>query len=217
MASNLISMSGRGLPDRVDFGQSKDKGTPFIEVMIQTLRQDGSDGEVLSWKGWLTPGAIARTVEQLQLLGARIQGGDFEDLHGLGSKTANLAVSDDPQYGRRVEFINPPGRSSVSEETRLDRSKLAALKAALKPHALGAVLANGGGKAPSPAVPPPWQRGAGAPPSAPQQYGAAADVEPWSEPGAYDGLDQSSQAPQAQHGYAPPQAAVGGAGRRAPF
>lgn len=215
MASNLISMSGRGLRDRVDFGESKDKGTPFIEVMIQTLRPDGSDGEVLSWKGWLTPGAIARTVEQLQLLGARVHGGDFEDLEGLGSKMANLAVSDDPQYGRRVEFINPPGRSSVRDDSRLDKGKLAALKAALKPHALGAVIANGGGKAPSPAAPPPWQRNGGPPPSAPQQapYGQAAEGASWVQGDAYEGGDD----PTPPLPPAPPQAAAGGRPNRVPF
>jgi hypothetical protein len=207
MANDLISMSGRGLPDRVDFGESKDKGTPFIEVMIQTIRGDGNEGEVLPWKGWLTPGAIARTVEQLQLLGARVNGGDFEDLHGLGSKTVNISVSDDPKFGRRVEFINPPGRSSVRDDTRLDRGKLAALKAALKPAALGAVIANGGGKAPSPAAPPPWQRGPA--PSAPSTANlSAAEGESWVRGDAHEGDDEPQQnAPQGP----PPRA--GGAPR----
>lgn len=197
MASNFINMSGKAIADRVGFGESGVKKTPFIEVMIQTIRADGTEGEVLPWKGWLTQNTIAKTVEQLQLLGARVQGGDFEDLYGIGSKVANVAISTDPQFGSRVEFINPSGRSSISDDTRLDKGKLAALKAALKPHALGAVIANGGGKAPSPAAPPPWQRNGGPPPSAPQAaQNPAADVEPWSELDAYEGLEQPSQAAQ---------------------
>lgn len=215
MASNFINMSGKAIADRVGFGESGVKKTPFIEVMIQTLRADGTEGEVLSWKGWLTPNTIAKTVEQLQLLGARVQGGDFEDLYGIGSKVANVAISTDPQFGSRVEFINPPGRSSISDDTRLDKGKLAALKAALKPHALGAVIANGGGKAPSPAAPPPWQRNGGPPPSAPQQapYGQAAEGASWVQGDAYEGGDE----PTPQQSYVPPQAAAGGRSNRVPF
>lgn len=205
MASNLIGMSGRGLPDRVDFGESKgDSRTPYIEVMIQTIRPDGANGEIISWKGWLTPKAIGRTIEQLQLLGARCNGSEFDDLQGLGSKVANVSISDDPQYGKRVEFINPPGRSSVRDDTRLDKSKLAALKAALKPAALGAVMANGGTKPPQPSTTPPWQRGPA--PSAPSTANLdAADVEPWNEPDAYQGLEEPSQAPQQSAPVEPPQ------------
>lgn len=158
--ANYINMSGKALADRVDFGESGVKKTPYIEVMIETIKADGGSGEVMSWKGWLTPNTIAKTIEQLQLLGARCAGGDFEDLQGLGSKVANVSISDDPQYGRRVEFVNPPGRSSVRDDSRLDKGKLAALKAALKPHAVGAAVANGGTRAPSPAAPPPWERSA---------------------------------------------------------
>jgi hypothetical protein len=184
--------SGRAIPNAVDFGESKERKTPFIEVQIQTYKPDGTDDEVIPFKGSITQDAIRYTIDALRLLGARCAGEDFGDLEGLGSKIANLKIEVHPQYGTRVQYINPPGRSSVRDDSRIAGDKLAALRASMKKIAAGASVPT---RAPVPSATPPWQQNgpaASAPPWQPAQQPAnpAADVDPWNAPDAYEGLEQ---------------------------
>jgi hypothetical protein len=144
---------GRAIPERVGFSESKEKKTPYIEVMIQTLKEDGSLDEVIPWQGWLTPTAITNTIEQLKLLGARVGNDEIDDLVGIGSKEANVRIELNAQYGNRVAFIDPPGRSTIREDRRIQGAGLTALKAQMKNYA---AAARGGARPPQPAEAPPW-------------------------------------------------------------
>lgn len=211
-------------------------GTTYVAVDVNLFDDKGQNAGTITHKFFFSAKSqenVRISIEGLKLLGARIMNNDVTDLYGLGSTTAGI-VTQTTQYGEEIRYINPPGPRArgVKDEEKLSADKLAAFRARMMPLVAGITASSGaapantqqsvarppqprGAQAPTGAAP--WDRQPAAQPATASQQAQnpAADVEPWNEPDAYDGLEQPAQAPQ--QAYQPQQAAAGGATRRAPF
>ena len=86
------------------------KGTPYVAVLFEDGR-----GDVVTWYGYLTAGALPRTVDALGVLGwdAQEHGGDVRVLNGTGllvGARAQIVVEEDEYGGKvrsEVKWVNP--------------------------------------------------------------------------------------------------------------
>ncbi len=101
-------------------GESKNKGTPFIEFNLQIQKGDNAGGMV-KWTGYFTENTNERTIQSLQTCGWQGDNpGEFADggLHGLDSNDVDIVVEIETYEHRetgeqrsrpRVAWINRPG------------------------------------------------------------------------------------------------------------
>jgi hypothetical protein len=92
-----------------NFINAGQKGTPGVEVEFQ-LDEGPNTGELITWTGWLTDAARARTSEALAACG--YDGAHDESVRG---RKAKLVIRHEEYEGRtraRVAFINDVDRMS---------------------------------------------------------------------------------------------------------
>lgn len=129
-----------------EWKESKEKGTPYIEVMCET-----SAGRI-RWKGWLTPGGLPQTVKGLRAMGW--QGTNLEDLSTVGSKEFEIVTKSEPYNGKdycKVQWVNDlDGAPVQSSQGGMDEAKRKKLARDLQ----GSIRALGPAPAPKPAARP---------------------------------------------------------------
>lgn len=104
--------NGRALS--AEWIKSSKNGTEGVRVTLKIRVSPEPDGfEQHVWTGWLTPNTIARVIEALRLMGARLANDDITDLEGLGSKTVQVvAEAEVDEHGAtgevKIAWINDP-------------------------------------------------------------------------------------------------------------
>lgn len=94
------------------------KGTPGIGVEIDFSGGD-VQGATLTWTGWLSDGALDRTVESLRAMGW--QGLDLDDVSGLEANEVEVVVQGEEYEGKwypRISFINRIGGALGAKMTQ---------------------------------------------------------------------------------------------------
>lgn len=100
-------------------GNSKNKGTPFIEFYLKVLAGE-HEGALVRWTGYFTENTNERTIQSMQLCGWQGEElGEFADgeLHGLDSNEVDIVVEietyqndqGEDKQAPRVAWINRPG------------------------------------------------------------------------------------------------------------
>lgn len=131
-----------------EFGTSKKKGTDFVRVVFQIT--DGPEtGGMVSWDGWFTDKASARTIESLRFCGCSFPNNDITNLSGIDTQTVHIVVEHEtftPEQGQnagveqtraRVAFVNDPNRGGVPEDQQMGDGAKKAFAAKMK----GALIA----------------------------------------------------------------------------
>jgi hypothetical protein len=116
-------------------------GTERVAVLFEVTEEGPYQGERITWYGYFTDGAFARTVESLRHAGW--QGDDLADLSTVGSRDCAIVVDWETYDGReylRVKWVNAGG-GGLALKTRMDDAAKRAFAARMR----GQVVAAGGG------------------------------------------------------------------------
>lgn len=133
----------RALKDSADFGNSTEKGTPFVRIDFEIA--DGEHkGQVLPWDGYFTGEALARTIESMQSCGCTFPDNDITNLEGLGSNEVRIEVEHQTYTNKnseqktfaRVAWVNSLTRG-INPEAKMDEAN----KAAFKQRMMGQLIA----------------------------------------------------------------------------
>jgi hypothetical protein len=116
-----------------DVGESKEKGTPLVNVNYEIVAGPNS-GQFISGQHYITEGAVEFTIKALRASGwSGVNCSDPNDLGGMGTRKVELVVEAESYEGKsypKVKFVNAPGGGFKPKP--LDESKKRQLAAMLK-------------------------------------------------------------------------------------
>jgi hypothetical protein len=127
------------------YGESKQKGTPFVRVSFKVT--DGEHaGSIVGWDGYFTPNTQQRTIDSLRYCGCVFPKDSITDLTGLDANEVSVVVEhEDYTYPTdhedaakagttttraRIAWVNSPG--GIPEDQQMDDRKKAAFDARMK-------------------------------------------------------------------------------------
>jgi hypothetical protein len=118
--SKVIAKAKRG-----QLGESKEKKTPRVEVLFEFYADDAA--HTIRWDGYLTDGALDRTLEALRTCGWA--GDDLSDLAGIDTNEVELVIEQEEYEGKtydRVKWVNAIGGGGFSSLEPAAQKTLAA-------------------------------------------------------------------------------------------
>jgi hypothetical protein len=131
-----------------EFGNSSQKGTPFVRVRFEVQGPEGA--EVLPFTGWFTDtvGKDGRTptdraIEQLKIAGCTFPSDEITNTAGLGDTEVSVSVKHEQWEDKDgkvhtsavVAFVNAVGQGGkVRDEDKMDASKKTAFARSMKGH-----------------------------------------------------------------------------------
>jgi hypothetical protein len=151
-------------------------GTEQVAVLFEVIEEGEHKGKRITWYGYFTDAALARTIESLRHAGW--QGADLGDLSTIGSAECSIVVDWESYEGSdhlRVKWVNAGGSGGLALKTRMDEAAKRAFAARMKGRVIAASGGKGAAKASAPAAggrpaaqarPP----AASAPPPAPKRF-----------------------------------------------
>lgn len=122
----------QAIPEESALAESS-TGTPCVAVRFQIIEPHEQFGERITWYGYLSEKAQARTIESLRIAG--FKGDDLTDLSSLGSDQCEIDVQNETYEGKvqtRVKWVNRIGGSGVAVKGVMDDAKRKAFAASLR-------------------------------------------------------------------------------------
>ncbi len=118
------------------WGESKNKGTPFVRVSFKIVGGP-ADGQFVTWDGYFTEATQERTLESLRHCGCAFPGDDVTNLEGIDNQDVSITVEHEkytPESGdkagieqtrARVAWVNSLGGGIPTEQQMTDAKKKA--------------------------------------------------------------------------------------------
>lgn len=128
-----------------NWAESKQKKTPYVEIIFEVVEGE-KKGTKFPWHGYVTDATKERTIQSLVYCGCTFPGDDPTSTVGFDTNVVDIQVGED-DYGKKVEWVNEPRVSSVTDETKLNSGAKKALAGSLK--GTLALLNRGATKAPA--------------------------------------------------------------------
>lgn len=128
--------------------ESKNKGTPCVQVVVEIVDDGEHLGERMRWDGWLTDGTAQRTLESLRHLGWETD--DLADLRGIDANEVQIVVEHEWNEEKqksypRVKWISRlGGGAKLNDEAKLDGVAAKALSQRFAAMARGTRVVAGG-------------------------------------------------------------------------
>jgi hypothetical protein len=123
-------------------------GKEQVAVEFETVNEDGSPGEHITWFGFFTEKSLEHTVKALRACGWR--GDDLTNPEGIGDNEVAIVVEHEEYNGEvraKVKWVNAPG-SGLGLKTTLDSGRAASFAAQMR-NRIRAIEAGTGARKPA--------------------------------------------------------------------